>query len=148
MARNVLFHQTGNAEVLQIVELPTPEPTVSRKTREEYGPEARAHISNMVGHLHIGLIIAATAFLANAIAGNGSVTSAFLRGITVSCETNSLDRAVPRMDASFAEIRMLGANAIAIHPSAKMRDGPPRLDSRSTENQTLRSRRCLRRGNL
>jgi hypothetical protein len=26
MARKVLFHQTGNAEVLQIVELPTPEP--------------------------------------------------------------------------------------------------------------------------
>jgi NADPH:quinone reductase-like Zn-dependent oxidoreductase len=26
MVRKVLFHQTGNAEVLQIVELPTPEP--------------------------------------------------------------------------------------------------------------------------
>jgi NADPH:quinone reductase-like Zn-dependent oxidoreductase len=26
MARKVLFHRTGNAEVLQIVELPTPEP--------------------------------------------------------------------------------------------------------------------------
>jgi len=72
----------------------------------------------MVGHLHIGLIIAATAFLANAIAGNGSVTSAFLRGITVSCETNSLDRAVPRMDASFAEIGRVQGSHRRLYPAA------------------------------
>ena len=45
--------------------------TVSRKTREEYGPEARAHISNMVAHLDIGLIIGATGSWR--MAGNGSV---------------------------------------------------------------------------
>ena len=47
---------------------------------------------------------------------------AFIKGMTVSCQTSGWEWATPEMAATLDELKSLGVNSIAIHPYAQVQN--------------------------
>ena len=46
----------------------------------------------------------------------------FFKGVTVSCQTWGIEWQMPEMETTLDELKSLGANSIAIHPYAQIRE--------------------------
>lgn len=76
------------------------------------------------------ILLFATLLVASCSGARAEDARLFLRGVTISAQTDGREWATPQMAAALDEVKSLGANAIAIHPYASVQaDGSLRFSS-------------------